>query len=217
MGKPARPGSGRPEYRRLTIDIATQSDLGRFFGAKLRAGVLYHLFDKTGDRAALEAALKAYRGARDVWAGIADRTKGVYLPDITVGETRVLRGHWADRLADIDADIAAVAAKLDSAKPARGRTPGPIARAIAEGLGQSPERPAIAGRHAPRATYHAGQALPLGVCVDTTHESVRLHYRVVNHAERWQSVPMQSNGRSGVPRFLRNTHGVRSRCSTTSR
>ena len=38
-------------------------------------------------------------------AGIADRTTGVYVADITVGETRVLRGHWADRLADIDADI----------------------------------------------------------------------------------------------------------------
>ena len=48
-------GKTRPEYRRLTIDIATAADLGRFFGAKLRAGVLYHLFDKTGDRAALEA------------------------------------------------------------------------------------------------------------------------------------------------------------------
>ena len=191
--RPFDRAQGRPEYRRLTIDVATQSDLGRFFGAKLRAGVLYHLFDKTGDRAALEAALKAYRGARDVWAGLAERTKGVYLPDITVGETRVLRGHWADRLADIDTDIAAVAAKLDSAKPAEAT--GPIARAIAEGLGR-PERPAIAGRHAPPATYHTGQVLPLEFASNTTHESVRLHYRVVNHAERWQSAPMQSNGRS---------------------
>ena len=95
------------------------ADLGRFFGAKFRAGVLYRIFERTGDRAALEEALKAYRAARDAWAGIAARTKGVYVADITVGETRQLRGHWADRLADIDADIAAVAAKLDSAKPAQ--------------------------------------------------------------------------------------------------
>src|ERR1022692_84627 len=78
-------GKDRPEYRRLTIDIAVSADLGRFFGAKFRAGVLYRIFEKTGDRAALEEALKAYRAARGVWAEIATRTKGVYMADITVG------------------------------------------------------------------------------------------------------------------------------------
>ena len=36
----------RPEYRRLAIDIAVAADLGRFFAAKFRAGVLYRLFDR---------------------------------------------------------------------------------------------------------------------------------------------------------------------------
>jgi len=112
-------GKRRPEYRRLTVDIAVAADLGRFFGAKFRAGVLYRIFDRTGDRAALEAALKAYRVARDAWTAIAVRTRGVYMADITVGEARQLRGHWADRLADIDADIAAIEPKLDSPGPRR--------------------------------------------------------------------------------------------------
>jgi hypothetical protein len=182
----------RPEHRRLSIDIAVAADLGRFFGAKFRAGVLYRIFEKTGDRAALEEALKAYRAARDVWAGIATRTKGVYMADITVGETRVLRGHWADRLADIDADIAAVAAGLGGAKPAQsgGRT----AHAIAEALGR-PQRPAVAGRHTPPAKFQPGQPLAVEFTAGKDYASVQLHYRAVNQAERWQSAPMQSSAR----------------------
>jgi len=191
-GEKLATGKERPEYRRLTIDIAVAADLGRFFGAKFRAGVLYHIFEQTGDRAALEAALKSYRAARQTWAGIAARTNGVYMADITVGETRVLRGHWADRLPEMDADIAAVAAKLDSAKPAQ--ADGRIVRAIAEALGR-PRRPAAAGRHAPPDGFQPGRPLALEFAAEKNYASVLLHYRRVNQAERWRSAPMESAGR----------------------
>ncbi len=183
---------GRPEYRRLTIDIAVAADLGRFFGAKFRAGVLYRIFDRTGDRAALEEALEAYRAARRAWDGIAARTQNVYMADITVGEARQLRGHWADRLADIDADIAAIASKLGSATPAQ--ADGPVARAIAEALGR-PRRPVVAGSHTPPARFEPGRSLALEFAAEKDYASVRLHYRRVNQAERWQSAPMLEAGR----------------------
>jgi hypothetical protein len=182
----------RPEYRRLTIDIAVAADLGRFFGAKFRAGVLYHIFDQSGDRAALEQALKAYRAAREAWAAIAARTKGIYMADITVGESRVLRGHWADRLADIDADIAAIAMKLDSAKPAQ--ADGPIARAITEVLGR-PKNRAVIGRHTAPQRFQPGRSLTLEFTAEKDYTSAQLHYRCVNQAERWQREPMKSDGR----------------------
>jgi hypothetical protein len=182
----------RPEYRRLAIDIAVAADLGRFFAAKFRAGVLYCIFEKTSDRAALEEALKAYRAARDVWVKIVDRTKGVYVDDITVGETRVLRRCWAERLADIDTDIAAVAAKLDTARPAE--TNGPIARAIAAAQAR-PQRRAVTGRHTPALSFQPGRSLPLEFVADKDYVSARLHYRHVNQADRWQNEPMQSDGR----------------------
>ncbi|MGE5488157.1 MAG: hypothetical protein ACM3ZB_10110 [bacterium] len=182
----------RPEYRRLTIDIAIAADLGRFFGAKFRAGVLYHIFEKTGDRIALEQVIRAYRTAREVWAGIAARAKNVYMADITIGETRVLRGHWADRLADIDADIAAISAKLGSAKQVYYRDR--IDNAIREALGR-PRRPAAAGRHSPASTFQPGRTLPLEFFAEKVYASVLLHYRHVNQGERWQSAPMQADGR----------------------
>ena len=49
-GSRRSPGKDRPEYRRLAIDVAIQAGLGRFFGAKFRAGVLYRIYEQTGDR-----------------------------------------------------------------------------------------------------------------------------------------------------------------------
>jgi len=189
----------RPEFRRLTIDVAVVADLGRFFGAKFRAGVLYRIFEQTRDRAALEEALKAYRAAREAWAEAAARANGVYMADITFGELRQLRGHWADRLADIDGDIAAIAAKLDSAHPAQAGSP--AARAIAVALG-STQRPTVAGRHTSPVTFQPGREFPVEFTAEAVYSSVHLHYRHVNQAERWQHEPMQLNGhhwRAAIP------------------
>jgi hypothetical protein len=189
--------AGRPDYRRLAIDIAVAADLGRFFAAKLRAGVLYRIFEQTGDAAALDAALGAYRRARDAWAAIVARTKDVYVSDITVGELRVLRGHWADRLAAIDEDLAAVAATKAAAKPVPKPVPGgaPSTRAIAAALDQ-PTRPALAAHHTAPASYAPDRPLPLVVTLERDVRDVRLHYRAVNQAERWQSLRMQAQGRA---------------------
>jgi hypothetical protein len=60
-------------------------------------------------------------------------------------------------------------------------------------------------------------ALPLEFAVGTRYESARLHYRVVNHAERWQSArPCSPTVGRGALKFLRTTHETRSPCSTTS-
>ena len=46
------------EFRRLAIDIPIQAGLGKFFAARFRAGVLYALYQRSGHRPALEAAIK---------------------------------------------------------------------------------------------------------------------------------------------------------------
>jgi hypothetical protein len=190
-GEKQATGKLRPDYRRMSVDVATAAGLGRFFGAKFRAGVLYRIFEQTGDHAALEAALGQYKTARAAWAEIAARTKDIYLADVTFGEARQLRGHWSDRLADIDADITAIAAKLESAKPAE--TSGPIPRAIADAIGQ-PQRRAVTGHHTPPTKFQAGRALAIEFATEKDYNSVQLHYRHVSQAERWQNEPMQQTG-----------------------
>ncbi len=192
-------GKDRPEYRRMAIDIELQAGLGRFFGAKFRAGALYRIHEQTGSRAALEACLERYRAAREIWAGLANRAKGVYVPDITVGELRQLRGHWLDRVADIDKDIALVAVRLAQASPAE--PAGAIQSAIAEALGR-PVREAISCTHAVPSRLHPGQALELAIAPAKKLAMVRLYYRHVNQAERWESVEMAaaaSRWRATIP------------------
>ena len=142
-------GKGSPEFRRLAIDVDLQVGLGLFFAAKFRSGVLYTIHERSGDRAALEEALKAYRGARNIWAQMADRAKSVYVPDIAVGELAWLKGHWLDRLPAIDDDIAQMEQRLPTAKPASDPR---VQAAIQEAVGR-PMREHAACRHQPPAGF----------------------------------------------------------------
>jgi hypothetical protein len=181
----------RPEYRRAAIDIALQAAIGRFFGAKFRAGVLYGIHERTGSRAALEAALERYRAAREIWSGLATRAKGVYLPDITVGELRQLRGHWLDRLPDIDGDIAALAARLEKADATAPQAA--VKAAIAEALGR-PSREIANCTHKAPARFVRGQALELAIALPNKLTAARLYYRHVNQAERYEAAAMEAAG-----------------------
>ncbi len=181
----AQPG----KVRRVDIDVAIQSGLGRFFAAKFRAAVLYGIHARTGDRAALEEAIQYYRAARAAWAGLAETAKGVYVPDVTFGELPWLRGHWLDRLPAIDADIALLEKRLLSATFTKDPR---VKAAIAEAAGR-PRRPSVAMRHRAPDRFRRRQPLELELSGPVL-VSVRLHYRHINQAERWQSVLMDRKG-----------------------
>ena len=149
--------------------------------------MLWRLYDRTGDPAALAEALKAYRAARKAWAGLADRAK-VYAADITYGESAHLRGHWRDRLRAIDDDIA------DMEKGA-GRSGTGAQGAVARVLARPPRRAAVAA-HTPAARFLPGEALNLELAFeDSTDRTARLHYRHVNQAEPWLWAEMKREGR----------------------
>jgi hypothetical protein len=168
---------------RLAIDVEMLAGLGRFFAAKFRAGVLYALFEQSGDKRALDAALAHYRKARTAWAGIVARADGVYA-DVSSSDMISEHGAWADKLAAIDADIAALE-KLE-AKPG---TDARLAAAIA--AAQAPASLAtVAVHHAPPAGFAAGSDVALTFATDTPAQEAVLWYRPVNQALRWQSVAM---------------------------
>jgi hypothetical protein len=179
--------------RRADIDSGIASGLGLFFAAKFRAGVLYSIYERTSDRAALQAAIARYRAARDHWAQFAALAKDVYVPDITVGEQAWLRGNWSDRLPAIRADIALLEQRLDSAKS----TDDPkVKAAIAEALGR-PQRAPSPMQHTPPQHFRPNQPLFLTLSGPAASSAV-LHYRHVNQAERWKSAPMDRSGSAYV-------------------
>ena len=186
-----------PEFRRIEEDLLIQNGMGAFWAAKLRSGVLYEIFQQSGDPQAGRLALEHYRKARDAWAAMAQRADGVYVSDISYGRVPIRRGHWSDRLAAIDTDIAAMEQKLQSppSAPASGQN---TANAIAAATGR-PRRPDAQCAHTPAESFTPGQPLPLelrvsGAGATNAPTAARLYYRHVDQAERWVSIDMQRNG-----------------------
>lgn len=183
-----------PEFRRMAIDVSMQAGLGGFFGAKFRSGVLYAIFEKTGDRTALQEALKAYQKARVFWADLANRAKEVYKPDITIGERSYLRGHWLDRLPAIDEDIAEMAKMQEQANTVAVAMQENVHLAIQKALGR-PQRGFVACKHTQPQKFSVGQPVDIELSVEKMTKSARLFYRHVNHAERYETVEMQLVGK----------------------
>jgi hypothetical protein len=188
-------GKQRPEFRRIAVDVAIQIGLGLFFGAKFRAGVLYAIFEQSGDRTALEQSLKMYEHAASHWVELAKHARDVYKPDITIGEMDVQRGHWLDRLPAIDADITLMAKKLEQTQSNAAAQQDNVRLAIQEAMGR-PKRPFAVCRHIQPKHFKRGESLDLEVSIEKAIASVRLYYRHVNHAERYETVEMQQIGKS---------------------
>jgi len=179
------------DLRRLEEDVRIQIGLGDFFAAKFRAALLYQLFDQTHDRKAGDAAVARYEAARATWAAMADRAAIVYRADIAYGRTPFRRGHWQDRLAAIDADIAAMKAAVAKMNA------GPVrdAAVLIAAVTAKPPRPQMGVVHTAPDRFHPGSDLTLS-CKAATDVTAILHYRHVDQAERWTSVPMTGNAGS---------------------
>lgn len=174
------------DHARLVVDAEIQALLGRFYAAKLQAGVLYAMFETTNDRGTLETAIRFYRSARGHWAKIVGRAHGVYADSLSISDRFTERGQWADRLKDIDADIAALEAK--SATAAADTNPH-FSAAVAAMTGVRDPLPV---QHTPPAGFTRGQAVPMVAAVREGLTKATLWYRHVNAAERWVAVDMTS-------------------------
>jgi hypothetical protein len=184
-------GRAAPQLRRLRADVAVQLSLGRFFAGKLRAALAYAMHERTGDAAWLREAVRHYRAARTAWEAAA-QAADPYAADVTFGFMPHMRGHWRDRIAAIDRDIAAMEGLL-----ARAGTPrADGAEASAASATAAARAPSPAWSHAPVAGFSRGRPLELAVAVPGAPQdlAVRLRYRRANHAESFQEAMMIHSG-----------------------
>jgi len=180
-----------PELRRVAVDVDLLAAVGLFFASKLRAGVLYAIHQQTGDREALEESLKQYKEARAIWAGVARRSKLEYVADLSAGDRYSVRGQWADRLPPMDEDIAAMEQKAGAAH----LVDEPRVRTAIMEVFERPEQDMAQCLHRQPKTFRAKEAVALEIAVpDRKPASVRMYYRHVNQAERFQSVEMEERG-----------------------
>jgi hypothetical protein len=177
-----------PEHR-LVEDAAIQAAMARFFAAKLRAGLHFTLWRKAKSRDDGRLAIENYQQARDVWAKMAQRARGVYAADVSYGEIPQRRGHWSDRLAAIDSDLAAMKSVIAAEPGSETADPPP------------PQRLVTQAHHIPPERFAPGADLPI-VLEGAGDVSARLFYRHVNHGERWLSMAMSQEGdtyRAAIP------------------
>jgi len=178
-----------PAFRRFTIDVRVLIGLGRFFAQKLRAAVMFAVYQRSGEMAMKEPAVGAYHAARSEWARVVELTTGVYVPDVGYGEGWFQRGHWSDRLPAIDRDIAAMKAApvpkttiaLDPAK----------VDAIFRKILAPPARKVDAVHRAP-ASFAPGTAIVLELAAPevAAKGTVKLLYRRMHQAESWRDLEM---------------------------
>lgn len=198
---------GAPEFRRAAIDLKIEIGIGRFFAAKFRSGVLYAVYEQTGNRQMLEASLKEYRRARDIWESFAEEAKGVYLSDITFGTSPHQRGNWLDRLPAIDDDIAEMQKRIEGLSS----DPTPNRSLSLHQLMAVVARESADLQHTPAGSFVRNEPLEVAVSVlerAVQSLSVRLVYRHVNQSERYEITEMHSDGNhftAAIPAFYTNS------------
>jgi hypothetical protein len=179
------------EVRRLVVDVRIQAGIGHFFASKLRCGVLWAIFQQTREPSAAREAVKAYRQAREHWADAA-KIGQVYVADLSYGEEPWLRGHWRDRLPQIEADIAEMARLADDTDGSVRGDRELVWAAIGQALA-APVRAEIPAQHQSPASFKPGSVVTLVISgLSTVQLSGHLHYRHVNQAEVWKSTDLVS-------------------------
>jgi hypothetical protein len=176
------------QVQRTMIDAEVLVRLGRYFAGKFRAAVDYSLYRATEDVGSLKSALNHYRVARDAYEEIVVVVDGVYQRDLRFGIEASEHGHWADRVPDIDADLAALDEELRAA----------AGTDAAAALLPAPNRPESSGvDHSVPESFERGDPVVLSLAVAAQEVAgATLHYRHVDQSESWQQVPMDLSGQT---------------------
>jgi hypothetical protein len=176
-------GSASVDFKRWSADIKLQCGIGRFFAAKLRAGVIYAFHENTVSRPALNFALSEYMRGIEIWREMAEAAQSIYRTDVTVGEHPWLRGHWIDRVRGMTDDFGDMEGrrKLDGISAEQF----PLVAYDA--------RPPIRARHQAATGFRYGTPVELAIAVERA-TAIDLYYRQVNQAERWVKIAMKADG-----------------------
>jgi hypothetical protein len=186
-------------FRRLATDVTIQSGLGKFYAAKFRAGIFYAFYERSLHQPALAQALKSQHATRAAWSELADAAKNIYRSDVTFGPEYFQRGHWLDRLAAMDEDIAdmeAVSTQIFTRSPTPAVTDPKVIEQAMHAVLEKPkhiEPPLLAEFHTPPNSFQRGQPLAI-VAHAPKVAGVRLRYRHVNQAENWRMIDMELTG-----------------------
>ncbi|SDT34275.1 hypothetical protein [Microlunatus soli] len=173
-----------PEFVRVDVDVRIQAALARFYAARIRAGIRYARYEQAKNGAELLAAVEEYAVGREAFAEVITLADGVYADEICFGDRVTERGHWTDRLDQLDRDLAALRKEAVE-------LPGDPSGAVALPLAM-PERVPDPLTHQPPANFEPGNPLPLRVEADAA--SVEVRFRHLHQGESYRRLQLRHEG-----------------------
>jgi hypothetical protein len=183
---------GTPAVQRMLLDVAICGGIARFFAEKLRASVWAELFIATNVSSLIEPAIDHARRSVMAWEEIAAMSRDLYHDDLTYGPQSWLRGSWHSRLPEMQAEILDLESLRGGGKHETVPATPEVDAAIAAIRDRKPVRgEALQIQAEPR--FNAGEPFVVRLAETAATDPV-LHYRHVNQAERWQTLPMRRDG-----------------------
>ena len=183
---------GRPEVQRMLTDVEILAGLARHFAEKFRAACWAELFIATKASVLIDPMIDHAKRAVLAWERLAAVSRDLYDDDITYGPQSWLRGSWQSRLPEMQAELL----DLEALRGLGGTETVPAdavtlaAMAALRGQRSTAAEPDF-GKGVVR--FRGGEALPISIKI-AAEAPPTLHYRHINQAERWKSMPMVANG-----------------------
>lgn len=181
----------RAEVQRILTDVEILGGMARHFAEKFRASCWAELFIATKASVLIEPMIDHARRSVLAWERLAAVSRELYHDDITYGPQSWLRGSWHSRLPEMQAELL----DLDALRGFGGTESVPSTPQLDAAISALKAHRGTAARPemVPAATSFAGGE-PLDIRIDAPAEQAPiLHYRHINQAERWRSMPMQTD------------------------
>ncbi|MDQ3623749.1 MAG: hypothetical protein M3463_14875, partial [Verrucomicrobiota bacterium] len=182
------------EFRSTERDLRVLAQLARYHAGKTLAATHLAFFELTGEAGRLVEALGHTRAAARAWRGIVQLTDNIYHDNLVFGiaadspRSRFGHhhtGHWTDRLAEVERDVAHLedfVRKHEGAEQKFRTFPG-----------ETPPAPVPRIEHTPLQTAEPGADLLVAARVSSRAplRQVALHYRPLDQTADWKQMPMQ--------------------------
>jgi len=113
------------EFKTTITDLKILSNLALFHARRIPAAVSYRIFERTQNVAALNIAIEHEKNAIQAWKQLVESAGDVYSKTLNFGVasnrfggvTHSMRGHWADELNSLEANLANLEKQRDEFKP----------------------------------------------------------------------------------------------------
>jgi len=107
-----------PEFLVTVADLRILAHLAEYHSHRLRAGLFYNLYERTGDLFCLDQAIQQESEAVAAWRRIVEAAGDVYVPELAFGvHDKGFPRHWKEELARLEEGLEKLRTQRQQAQP----------------------------------------------------------------------------------------------------